>query len=147
MQWYRYGRIPPTGSWRENAVDMTCACLEARSLIPSHHNQWESLSLYWRRTITLVPSHWVRLDFIASNLTFPGCHQYPRLPWHSARPSEIAERSVRGPLRIPFLGESSRYPILQLNDLDLAFLDQVSPLPHPLLTSMRPRGSLWRFPP
>lgn len=41
-------------------------------LIPSHHNQWESLSLYWRRTITLVPSHWVRLDFIASNLDISG---------------------------------------------------------------------------
>lgn len=46
-------------------------------LISSHHKQWESLSLYWRRTVTLVPSHRVRLDFIASNLTFPGCHQYP----------------------------------------------------------------------
>lgn len=32
MQWHCYGRIPPTGSWREHAVDMTCACLEARSI-------------------------------------------------------------------------------------------------------------------
>lgn len=30
-----------------------------------------------------------------------------------------------------FLGESSRDPILQLNDLDLAFLNPELPLPHP----------------